>query len=307
MALASRQRIHGNCRYIYTYRRYQTKGIALITRATLHVDAIRQEDFNQFAKATFDEGKVKEFHQQLYTLSETLQERKSRYDQHIFLVYQLISQLDTPIMVFNKKKLLTFANDAFVQINRQPWQTYRNSSPESLGLSLENGQWRYAMNTNKWQIKHSEFIEDDEQHLMLIFINIETALRDNQLKAWQQIIRVLSHEIRNSLTPVSSMSETLAERALVDKDKKVLNVISQRCEHLQRFVDRYSTISTNIELQRQQVSLSELFLRLEKLFEHHELSFNSSVSTIWVDITFFEQVMINLIKNAIEANSTKPQ
>ena len=72
------------------------------TRASLHVDAITQEDYNQFGKSAFPQGKVKEFHQQLKLLSEKLQTQKSHYDQQAFLVYQLISQLDTPVLIFNQ-------------------------------------------------------------------------------------------------------------------------------------------------------------------------------------------------------------
>lgn len=272
-------------------------------RASLHLDAIKQEDFNQFAKSSFPEGKVKEFHQQLSQLSTTLQANKSRYDQHIFLVYKLISELTSPILVFNQKQQLTFANDAFHQLYNQPWQMQRHATPELLELSFQNNHWVFNKAVSKWQIKHSEFIDNEEQYLLLVFIDIESALRESQLKAWQQIIRVLSHEIRNSLTPVSSMAETLAEKSLVERDKQILSVITDRCAHLQSFVDRYSTISKKIELKRSHVSIDYLTNVLHKLFADHQLSINTSLKTIWVDISFFEQVLINLTKNAFEANA----
>ncbi|OKY26596.1 PAS domain-containing sensor histidine kinase [Thalassotalea sp. PP2-459] len=273
-------------------------------RAALHLDAIKQEDFNQFAKSPFPEGKVKDFHQQLSQLSTTLQANKSRYDQHIFLVYKLISELTSPILVFNQKQQLTFANEAFHQLYDQPWQMQRLATPELLDLSFKGNHWVFNKAVSKWQIKHSEFIDNEEQYLLLVFIDIETALRENQLKAWQQIIRVLSHEIRNSLTPVSSMAETLAEKALVDRDKQILSVITDRCAHLQSFVDRYSTISKQIELKRNDVSIDYLTNLLHKFFEGKNVSLQSSLTTIWVDISFFEQVLINLTKNAFEANAS---
>lgn len=276
-------------------------------RASLHLDAIKQEDYNQFAKSTFKQGKVKEFHLQLNQLSDLLQEQKSRYDQHIFLVYQLIGQLESPVMVFNQNKQLSFANDAFYTIYKQPWQVYRHSIPEHLGLEFNHQSWCYPAAPKKWQIKHSQFIENGQSHLLLVFIDIESALRENQLNAWQQIIRVLSHEIRNSLTPVSSMAETLADKSLIERDKKVLQIITERCLHLQSFVDRYSTLSRKIELNRQQVSVADLCQSLTKLFDNFPISIDSSVDHIWVDLTFFEQVLINLIKNAKEAAATNLQ
>jgi len=276
-------------------------------RAGLHLDAIKQEDFNQFAKSTFAQGKVKEFHQQLNQLSDHLQNQKSSYDQHIFLVYQLIGQLESPVMVFNQKQLLSFANDAFSQIYNRPWQVYRQSSPEHLGLKFDGHSWHYQADNNKWQIKHSQFIDNGESHQLLVFIDIESALRENQLQAWQQIIRVLSHEIRNSLTPVSSMAETLADKCVIERDKKILEVITDRCLHLQSFVDRYSTLSQQIELSWHKISIDDLCQSLSKLFNNFPISFDYAIKHIWADVTFFEQVLINLIKNAIEADASNLQ
>lgn len=279
------------------------RSLRAFTRASLHLDAIRQEDFNQFAKSSFPEGKVKEFHHQLNELSSTLQQQKSRYDQHIFLVYQLISQLASPILVFNQRNQLTFANDAFYQLFGQPWQAHRHATPEHLGLSYKAGQWQLERLPGKWQIKHSEFDDSGESNLLLIFVDIESALRENQLKAWQQIIRVLSHEIRNSLTPVSSMAETLAEKSLVDRDKQILQVITDRCSHLQSFVDRYSTLSKKIELNKQVSSFELMLNSLVSLFNDMNIQCHKQLDMLWVDVTFFEQVLINLLKNAREAQA----
>ena len=141
----------------------------------------------------------------------------------------------------------------------------------------------------------------------MVFINIESALRENQLNAWQQIIRVLGHEIRNSLTPVSSMAETLADKTLIARDKMVLNTITERCQHLQTFVGRYATLSQQVNLSCQYVSVEGLCLAVNKLFKDIEISVDDKVSEIWADLTFIEQVFINLIKNAMEANAKQVQ
>ena len=104
--------------------------LSAINRGLLHIEAIRLEDYNQYAKAEFKQGCVGEFHRELKVLSQQLQNQKSRYDQHAFLIYQLIDQLDTPILVFNQKNKLTYANGAFSQLYDQPWQMFRNSSPK---------------------------------------------------------------------------------------------------------------------------------------------------------------------------------
>lgn len=296
-------------------QRFRRRILTVFERASFHLDAINQEDFNQYAKSTFSHGKVKKFHQQLNLLSENLQQQKSRYDQHVFLVYQLIEQLDTPILVFNQKKQLTFGNAEFQHLFGQPWQMLRHASPQLLGLEirenkLQEKEWQLSdsfkgqTNHQQWQIRQSEFVDNGETHQLLVFINIQSALRQSQLNAWQQIIRVLSHEIRNSLTPVSSLAESLSSKSNNTRDKHVLEVIAERCQHLQDFVDRYSSLSKNFQLSCQYINSNNLVERVSKLFENIDLQMENTVESLWVDGPFFEQVLINLIKNAIEAEAT---
>ncbi len=277
------------------------------SRASLHLDAIIQEDYNQFAKSSFVTGQVNSFHLQLKQLSEQLQSKKSHYDQQAFLLYQLISQLDTPVLVFNEKQQLTFANDAFTHLFTQPWQMFRHASRDLLGLRYVKQRWEFVDKTKQkqWQIKHSEFIDDGEMHQLVVFINIEPVLRASQLQAWQQIIRVLGHEIRNSLTPVSSMAETLAESTSNTRDKMVLDVIAERCLHLQSFVNRYSSISQPLQINLHCLTVNSLITSVSSLHCGLEIEVNSKIDDLWADRPLLEQVIINLLKNAKEAKATK--
>lgn len=276
------------------------------TRAFLHLDAITQEDYNQFGKSAFPHGKVKEFHQQLKMLSEKLQTQKSHYDQQAFLVYQLISQLDTPVLVFNEKQQLTLGNEAFYHLFKKPWQMYRHATADLLGLHHGDDGWQFIEQAkqSRWQIRHSEFIDDGENHQLLVFIDIEPALRESQLNAWQQIIRVLGHEIRNSLTPVSSMAETLADKATNERDKMVLGVITERCLHLQSFVNRYSSISQQLQIHCQWLSIKHVIKSISGLFTDININLEVTVDEFWADGEFIEQIFINLFKNSQEAGAT---
>jgi nitrogen fixation/metabolism regulation signal transduction histidine kinase len=313
---------------IYVYRlssAIKGKTLESFQRASLQLGAIAQEDYKLYARASFAKGQVALFHQQLNELSTELQLKKSRYDQHVFLVYQLIGQLDAPILVFNAKLQLTFANEAFYQLKNQHWQLFRHTSPQFLGLTKHNGQWYYEPEEAKskhehkcWQINQSEFIDAGEQHLLLVFIDIQSALRASQLNAWQQIIRVLGHEIRNSLAPVSSMAETLADKASNERDKQALTVITERCMHLQSFVERYASLSKQLTLHYQTILISDFFTPLIALYNSTENSAENSDEKsqfsvklyserthMHGDSSFLAQVFINLLKNAKEAGATQ--
>jgi two-component system nitrogen regulation sensor histidine kinase NtrY len=290
--------------YIFSFKLRVMKSF---TRASLHLDAIKQEDYNQFGKSAFPEGKVSEFHLQLKQLSEKLQTQKSHYDQQAFLVYQLISQLDTPVLIFNEKQQLTLGNEAFYYLFKQPWQMFRHATADLLGLHYSEGHWKFIdqAKQNRWQIRHSEFIDDGENHQLLVFIDIEPALRESQLNAWQQIIRVLGHEIRNSLTPVSSMAETLADKATNEREKMILGVITERCLHLQSFVNRYSSISQQLQIHCQWLSVQHVVKSVSGLFSDVNIILNASVEQFWADGEFIEQIFINVFKNSKEAGATE--
>jgi len=286
---------------------FRSKVVLGFSRALLHLEAVRMEDYKHYAKPIFSQGIVGKFCRQLRDFSEHLSIKKLRYDQHVFLVYQLIDQLDTPILVFNQKNQLTYANSAFSILYDQPWQRYRQASPKLLGLIKQENGWQ-LQHTNQqknqqWQISQSTFIDAGVAHQLLVFTNIESALRTSQFKAWQQIISVMSHEIRNSLTPVSTIAESLSVRTELARDKEALLLISERCDHLQDFLNRYTSLSQQINLNYQKIPVALLANRLKGLFTNIELEVAVTAELIWADKSILEQVLINLIKNAHEAGA----
>ncbi len=292
---------------------FRSKVISGFSRALLHLEAVRMEDYKQYAKPVFSKGIVGSFYQQLRDFSGYLSIKKLHYDQHVFLVYQLIDQLDTPILVFNQKNQLTYANGAFSVLYGQHWQMYRQASPKLLGLIKQKDGWQLqlpnlANNQQKrqqWQISQSTFIDDGVAHQLLVFTNIESALRTSQIKAWQQIINVMGHEIRNSLTPVSSIAESLSVRTEIVRDKEALALISERCDHLQDFINRYASLSRQSNLNYQQIPAAQLVNRISGLFTNIQLEVSALVQSVWADKSTLEQVLINLIKNAKEAGAQK--
>lgn len=285
------------------------KAIISFRRASMHLEAVRNDDYCEYAKPAFTQGKVIKFHQDLESLSSHLQLLKSRYDQNIFLVYQLIEQLDSPILVFNQHPQLTYANSAFNELYPQPWQIFRNASPSLLGLELLDGDWHFKdkHRDNKWQIRHSEFINQGKKHQLMVFVNVESVLRQSQLSAWQEIIRVLGHEIRNSLTPVSALAQGLSLKAQTDREKQAFTVINERCQHLQDFVSRYASITKPFHLNCQMLSVDNITKRLQGLLKDIPLDIETNIEHFYADPAFIEQVLLNLIKNAHEASEPGAQ
>ena len=274
-------------------------------RNQAHLDAILNEDYNQIVKPSYPAGCVNTLQQQLIALSESLYQKKSRYDQHVFLVYQLIAHFNVPIVVLDQRDKLDYANQAYGDLKGMPWQSLRHMGVSSLGLVFNNGQWQFSdvITQQHWQIRHSEFVEQGQTHQLLVMINISSALRESQLNAWQQIIRVLGHEIRNSLTPVASMAESLASQLTTERQQQALGIISERCNHLNEFVGRYASINQRLTLTPSLIDCEPLIEQIKLLYPKAQITAAIDCSPIYADRTFLFQVLINLIKNAVEASA----
>ncbi len=284
------------------FRRIYQKVFIAFRRASVQLEALQHQDYSLFAKPVFSQGKVAEFHQQLNVLGDSLQQNKSHHDQQSFLLYRLIDQLNTPILVFDHRLQLSYANTAFADLFGRPWQTMHHASPSLLGLAAEPA-WCFtdSAKAHEWQIRHSRFLDQGQSHQLLVFINIQSALREGQLQAWQKLIRVLSHEIRNSLTPVAALTQSLQARVNGEREQQALALIGERCQHLQDFVNRYAELHKPLHLKPQWLSAEALFQRITSLFPDAQLKAKGLHIEIWADSVFLQQVLINLIKNAIEA------
>lgn len=280
------------------------QAIAAFRRSSVQLEAMQNQDYSLQAKAVFQTGIAAQLQLQLQQLSEQLQQRKSYFDEQQFLLYRLIDQLNTPILVFDHKQQLSYANNEFSQLFGRPWQSMRHATAESLGLSaLPHWNFVNKEKAKQWQIRQSRFLDQGQRHQLLVFINIQAALRETQLQAWQQLIRVLSHEIRNSLTPVQSLSEYLQQKLPLGRDQEALALIRERSQHLQDFVSRYAELNKELRIQHQQINSGQLFHSLQLLFQQHQLKASGTDLVFKSDLMLLQQVLINLIKNAIEADS----
>lgn len=264
-------------------------------------------------QSRYQTGIANELVNEINKLSEELQARKSRYDQHVFLIYRLIEQLDTPILVIDPSGKLSHANSAFSTWHNKPWQTLKGTAVKAFGLQEMDHGWRLndELQRKRWQLKHSLFHQDGDAYQLVILTNIEKELSAAEQNAWRRLIRVLGHEIRNSLTPIKSLAQSLEQMPFLqdhpqgERIKQALQVINERSVGLQDFVERYANLSKEFKLNQQCFSATELSNKLKMLFPAQIIDVNITQDEIWGDPILLEQVMINLVKNAVEATETK--
>ncbi len=163
-----------------------------------------------------------------------------------------------------------------------------------------------------FNIHIEEFRESGLQHKLLFITDVKTLLRSEERKAWQNLVRVISHEINNSLSPISSISQTLMKviqrKGLeLESDKDLyegLKIISERAHGLSLFIDSYKQLAKLPAPQKKRTSIHQLLKKVCLLYSQQSIIIESTNDiSLTIDPIQFEQVLINLLKNAIESMS----
>ena len=274
------------------------------------LESIRNEDYSLRANPKFNQGAVKLLADEITTMSAELQNRKSQYDQQAVLVLRLIEQLATPIVVLNKEHKLHHANEAFSNWCKQPWQTLRHASANNLGFTLTSNKWQLNDESllAKWQLRQSRFSMQEQSFQLLVLTNIEQVVYHTEQVAWQKMTRVLSHEINNSLSPIKSLAQTLQDM-LKDNDNfsnldPALQVIVERSDGLMQFVNRYANLSKQFDVHTELCEIEPLFQSVSNLFDY-PIVIKCNALNVLADKVLLEQVLVNLVKNAIEASKSQ--
>lgn len=289
------------------------------------LEAVRHEDYSLRSHPRFNTGVIKSLSDEVNLIAEDLRVRKLHYDQQAVLVLNLIEQLATPIAVFDQQGRLHHANDAFSVWCGRPWLQTKRLSALSLGLVFDAGSNTYNNKSQKdkpdkndvswmikdkniapqWQLRHSGFSMLGESYQLVVLTNIENVVNETERLAWQKMTRVLSHEINNSLSPIKSLAQSLVEVFTTQSGDKAsieaLEVIVSRSDNLMQFVNRYATLNQQFEVNIEQIKLSVLLEKVIALFEHPVLVEGCELK-VNADAILLEHILINLIKNAIEAS-----
>jgi len=295
------------CLVIALYRLVITPYYSL----TSLTEALKMEDYSLRAKSPFSQGIVAQLFNELSSLSHNLQVSKNRYDQQMFLLYGLIEQLESPVLILNQDDQLQHANPAVSQLFSVPWQTLKQSPAQKLGLKKVGGFWMFDESNphnigKKWQIRQSEYKENNNNYQLLMLNNISQELQKNEQQAWQNIIRILNHEVRNSLTPISALSQNLLEMSNLTPEQcqQAIKIIDSRSNNLLAFIDSYSDLAKLPLPNTQQFDLSELLQGIANLVQQVAINLSGPL-IIKADKGQLEQVLLNLIKNAKEAQLPK--
>ena len=279
--------------------------------------ALREGDFSIRARGARHDDPLGEVLTEVNSLSEVLRQQRLGALEATALLSRVMSEIDVAVFAFDNDKNLRLTNRAAERLLAQPSERLLGRNAAELGLAdcLEGEEMRtlqvnFPGGSGRWEARRSAFREGGLPLQLLVLSNLSRALREEEKLAWQRLVRVLSHELNNSLAPIKSIAgslETLVAKDVQPEDwrddmKRGLNVISSRAASLSRFMESYARLARLPQPKYQSVNVSALIKRVIELEKRMQIRcLTNKDLLIRADGDQLEQLLINLARNAVDA------
>lgn len=282
------------------------------------VAAIREEDFSFRLRGGSRNDSLADLTYEINSLATRLQQQKVSALEATALFKKVMMEIDVAVFTFDQQQRLRIVNRAGEQLMGRIAPRMLGLTAEELGLQEflqtpepQTVQMTFPGKHGRWAISHTSFRENGVPHQLLIISDLSRALREEERQAWQRLIRVLGHELNNSLAPIKSIAGTLAgltARAALPEEvsqdmQQGLKVIENRVESLNRFMQAYTQLARMPAPTRTRVEVASLVARVASLERRLAVKVLEGPGvSIEADPDQLEQVLINLIRNAVDAS-----
>ena len=306
------------------------------------LDTLKDKNFSSGSNIELVDESFKSLNQSFKDIARTISDSKLEKEVQFQLLNLIVNKIQTGILLFQKQsEKIRLINKEAIQLLKL--KSYKNLDdlktqiPE-LKIISNSDKFRKEIIETKIESKTQQFLIHispvkllTDQYTLITFNNIQEELDKKEVQSWQQILRTLSHEIMNSVTPIISLTETslmqvqnesgqlkniseLKEKSL-SKIQKALKTIEKRSSGLYQFVDDFRKIAKIPEPNKEAFKIHDLFqsvsnLMLDKLSKN-SVNLTSQIDSenmeLNADFALIEQVLINLILNAQEASADNIQ
>jgi two-component system nitrogen regulation sensor histidine kinase NtrY len=248
-------------------------------------------------------------------LADTLQRERFSFHESSRLLAKTLGALDSAVFAFDDDGKLRLSNAAAQHLFGQRRIANRNAAELGLDALLAAAPARvltYAFpgRSGRFEVRHVPLCADGRVGRLLVVNDVSRVLRDEERQAWQRLLRVLGHEMNNSLAPISSIAGTLsslAAREPAPEDlhadlRTGLRVIGDRADALARFVAGYSRLTRLPPPARREIEVGDLVRRAARLEQRRAIVVEEGEDVcLRADPDQLEQALINLLRNAVEA------
>jgi nitrogen fixation/metabolism regulation signal transduction histidine kinase len=278
--------------------------------------ALREDDFSIRARGAEAPDALGEVMLEVNALSETLRTQRLGAQEATALLRTVMAEIDVAVFAFDSSQRLALVNRSGQRLLARPAEDLLGHSAEELGLQTSLGDAPRIQDINfpggagRWEVRRTKFWQGGLPHELLVLTDVSQPLREQERQAWQRLIRVIGHELNNSLAPIKSIAgslEGLMGRTPPPADwrddmQRGLAIIAARADALSRFTTAYARLARLPQPNLQQVALRPLIQRVVELDTRVPIALRRGPDiTISADPDQLEQLLINLVRNAVDA------
>ncbi|HXY15724.1 MAG TPA: ATP-binding protein [Terriglobales bacterium] len=280
--------------------------------------ALREGDFSFRVRGAKSGDALGELMLEVNTLSEMLREQRLGAMEASALLTTVMTEIDVAVFAFDGERRLRLVNRAGERVMGQNAERLLGKNAEELDLleclegeSARTLEKNFPGQSGRWGFRRSVFRQGGKPHYLLVLADLSRALREEERQAWQRLVRVLGHELNNSLAPICSIAGSLEDimkreaRAADWEDdlRRGLRVIHERSDALSRFMRDYSRLTRLPKPQVRPTELAPLVRTAAGLETRALIEIEPGPEiTLNVDPDQLQQVLINLIRNAVDAS-----
>jgi nitrogen fixation/metabolism regulation signal transduction histidine kinase len=285
------------------------------------VASLREGDTSFRARGAGAADAVGELAAEINALADLLQKQRVRSLESAALLARMFEVMHTPLFAFDRENLLQIVNQAGMRLLGLPYFRSIGRSAQDLGLlrlleAPDHSIHEFGSRSTRWLLRKATFRQDGVPHTLLLMADVSLPLQEEEQIAWKRLIRVLGHELSNSLAPIKSIAGSLLARVeglpgdAQPDFRRGLGVVESRADALHRFVQSYRQLAQLPPPRFREVPLAPLIERVVLLEQRIpvELVLGPPV-TLNADSDQLEQMLINLLANAADAsmaNGAKP-
>jgi two-component system, NtrC family, nitrogen regulation sensor histidine kinase NtrY len=280
------------------------------------VEGMVQGDFSLKARQELNSSGLSGLTDSINTLSNELSSHKLANAEKRALLEKIITQIDIGVITADEQgKISVMNNAAAIMLNIQNPELVKNLQELNLTLTA-NAPTKELITretgdkTKKLYVQLDKFREFGSDQTLILITDMNHLLRQEELKSWEGLVRVISHEINNSLAPIASLSNSLIDiikHTDIAQDTREdivssAHIIADRAQSLTEFIAQYRNLTHIQNPNRENIAIKSLINPILPLFTSHKIVIEGDTELMCaLDATQIKQVLINLLKNAVEA------
>ncbi|TPH12142.1 sensor histidine kinase [Litorilituus lipolyticus] len=272
-----------------------------IMQLTTYTQVLKEGDVTLKFKAQHQDNLLAELQREIASLAMTSQHKNQQSQSLESLLSHILDSWPIPVCLFDEENKLTYRNTAMKEKIQQPM--LMGSLASELGFLLEHDRLSHPQFDHQWQCQSISYLYQNKKCHIFSALDISKPLHQQQSATQQNLIRVLAHELRNSLTPMASMADTLLSTDTFNEEqvKLVLQRIQQRSNRLLSFIEEYTQLSQLPAPKSTWFNFNEVVDEAKSMtLGQCKVSLQGN-EQCFADSKQMSQILINLFKNAHEA------